>query len=782
MTLPIACLTGASGGLGRHLLPRLLETHRVRALVRKETPEVRAWAARGCEVVVGDLGDEAALGRLTREADVVIHAAARILGMDRAAFVATNVEGTRRLAEESVRQGCRRFVHVSTIAVYAGAAPGDGEDYHEALALDSGRVTDPYGHSKLLGERAVLDATRGTATGAVVLRPTCIHGAGMESWTGLPLRSIARGRALLAGVDGGAGMLDVVHVDDVVAGVLAAVGAAGVEGEVFNLGHEQMRFAEFYEALGELAGRAPRYGSSRVLQRMRKVAAWVSRWDRRMAPGLRDGIDLLLHLSANARAYPSDKARQRLGYAPRVSLAQGMLRTELNLREQRDPAVRPRRLWNADRHYCVRPQACARPATVECLAAVLREAARRGLRVKALGSLHSFVPIPDTDGIAVSLRGLDRWIQVDGTRVTVEAGMTVAAFNAGLARRGLALPVHGSHTAQTLGGAVATGTHGGSLHQGTLADAVEALEMVTVTGESVTLKRGDPGFGGAVVSLGLLGIVHRLTFQCVPHFHLEGRVEVRPLREVLEGFDAIQRGNEFVDLLYHPRAGMVEMLLANRVPSGLPMPASIARRTVGPLGRKLVSFHLRLLLRGLAVTPIEGVHRTLARKMVGVQHRPRRGPCEEVLAFTDLEMGEPFPIDDLEFALPYERAVEVLEWLSGRFASGRRPPTFFPIHVRCSRGGEQWLGPNRGRDTFWLEFWSHPPDPGLYRDLHAWLSPFEYRPHWGKISVLDPGALSTRYPEWDAFSTLRRRFDPEGRLLNARTREWFGNGVAPGSG
>ena len=133
------------------------------------------------------------------------------------------------------------------------------------------------------------------------------------------------------------------------------------------------------------------------------------------------------------------------------------------------------------------PVAVAHPATSEEVAELVVAAARRGLRVKAVGSGHSFTAIAITDGVLLQLDRLTGFVAVDAAthRVTVRAGTPLHVLNAGLAARGLAMVNLGDIDRQTISGALATGTHGtGARFQG-LAAAVVGTRIVLADGTIV---------------------------------------------------------------------------------------------------------------------------------------------------------------------------------------------------------------------------------------------------------------------------------------------------------
>jgi len=143
-------LTGGTGFLGHHLVPRLRRAgYRVRLLAR---PASRVdWLPRqGVEIFPGDVTDPAGLEIALHGCSAVIHAAGlfRFWGAEEA-FERVNHHGTRLVAQAAVRAGVERFVHISTIAV-VGRPPSGPFDENVAC-----RPQDAYQRSKLAGERAV---------------------------------------------------------------------------------------------------------------------------------------------------------------------------------------------------------------------------------------------------------------------------------------------------------------------------------------------------------------------------------------------------------------------------------------------------------------------------------------------------------------------------------------------------------------------------------------------------------------------------------------------------
>jgi 2-alkyl-3-oxoalkanoate reductase len=225
-------VTGASGLFGRALLDRLLASgESVRVLIRRRSQELESLP--GVQVVYGDLGDPEAVGRAVAGVQLVYHLGAAMRGRGWADFEAGTVTGTSNVVEACLKHGIGRLVHVSSVTVldYAGQSP--------RAVVDETAPVEPfpekrgaYTQAKLLAERIVVEASRRRGLQAVVVRPGQIVGPGYESVS--PYGAIAFGGRWIA-VGSGRLKLPLVHVDDVIEGLLAAACRPGACGSILHL-------------------------------------------------------------------------------------------------------------------------------------------------------------------------------------------------------------------------------------------------------------------------------------------------------------------------------------------------------------------------------------------------------------------------------------------------------------------------------------------------------------------------------------------------------------------
>jgi L-gulonolactone oxidase len=764
-------VTGGSGGIGRALLKQLIDRYQVTALFRAETAVSAEWRRRGCAVVIGDLNDQQALTELVRGARYVFHCAA-VVGGSLEQSQQVNVGGTRRLALAAAANGCQRFIHVSSIAVY----PSDigNADISEDIPLHEDDEMAVYSLTKLRAEQAVIDIASQHGLEYTILRPTCVYGPHVKSYTLVPIALIGKGMPVVLG-DGKA-FLDAVYVDDVVQALLLAARSPRANGEVFNIGHDHVTLNDFYRHYSRMLNRPLRHLPVGPVSAAARVLGVIPGAQKASVASLRKGARFLIRSSQNIRRICSAKAATLLGYAPQFPLPIGMLKTELWLKRRGViPAARPSLDGYGPLQF--QPMAVVHPDNEAQLVQVVRMATTANVQVKAIGSLHSQCPIPETDGICVVLDRYNQLITVDGSLVTVQSGMKIRDLNAALAPLQLALAIMGSIVEQTISGAISTATHGGSIHHGSLSDYVEAIRIVRADGSIIDLGRSHEMFAAAVVSLGLLGIVSTVTLRCVPAFRLESRNRVRKAREVIDDFDRIQRSSRYLDMLYFPMTDDIEMLSIERSEDGgshdpqpeMPSPPQ-ASGALATIGQRLAIAGVKRVADMIYRRRWQSLQRFVTSRSVGSSYRPGVGRSDLVLAFTDVAGARRSPavLQDMEIAVPYEQAQAALNAVREHFRTTQRYP-LLPIHIRCSARSELWLSPAYHRDVCWMEFWQFPHSDTAFKQIHELLAPFHYRFHWGKETGAGREYIRQQYERWDDFVRLRAEWDPDGRFANSYT-------------
>src|SRR4051794_21020644 len=202
------------------------------------------------------------------------------------------------------------------------------------------------------------------------------------------------------------------------------------------------------------------------------------------------------------------------------------------------------------------PQHVHQPRSTAEIAETISGIAAAGRTVRPWGSGHSFTAIAVADSDALDLRGWTGIERVDVAtgHVTVRSGTTIRQLNAELDALGLAMTNLGDIDAQTIAGAISTGTHGTGARLGGIATQIVALELVLADGSVVSCSADErPNlFNAARVGLGALGVISSVTLRCEPAFCLVADERPEPLEAVVEQMDDLVNGHDHMEFYWFP--------------------------------------------------------------------------------------------------------------------------------------------------------------------------------------------------------------------------------------
>ena len=322
--MPTALVTGATGLVGMHLVPRLQrEGWRVRALVRDPA---RAGLLSRADVTLatGDVLDETSFVRAARGCDVLFHAAAVITPLGGwEAFRRPNVEGTRN-AIAAAAAADARLVHVSSVAVYgAHRFAADGRRTDESTV--PGRIPEEsyYARSKRESEDLVFEAQRAGRLWATAVRPSVLYGPFDRQFLPRLARLLRRGFAPV--IAGGHNTLAIVHAANVADGMVRAAGFDGANGKAYNLANDyDVTVREFFERASEGLDQHLRIVSIPMVVARAAFAVIKSVAPLVVGNRLKAMASSSLDFLARDNPFSSDLARRELGWDPPVRPESGV--------------------------------------------------------------------------------------------------------------------------------------------------------------------------------------------------------------------------------------------------------------------------------------------------------------------------------------------------------------------------------------------------------------------------------------------------------------------------
>jgi alditol oxidase len=367
--------------------------------------------------------------------------------------------------------------------------------------------------------------------------------------------------------------------------------------------------------------------------------------------------------------------------------------------------------------------------------------------LRPLGTRHSFSLVADSAGALLSTEHLNRIVEIGDDTVIVEAGIRYGELAAALGDHGVALPNFASLPHISVGGAVATATHGSGARNQSLAGAVSALELVDANGAIRPFRRGDADFDGAVVSLGALGLVTRVSLDVVPAFDLRQYVfEELPWSAVDSDLDAILAGGYSVSLFTiwdEAAIGQVWVKTKERLDGDSSYfgaaPATQPR------------------------SPVPGADSQSSTEQLGVPGPSYTRLPHFRLGFTPSSGAEL----QSEYVVPREHGADAVREL--RRLGGVVSPLLLISEIRTVAADTLWLSPFYEQDSIAFHFTWQPRSADVLAVLpriEAALAPFRPRPHWGKLFTVPAQALDAVYPMLPDFRRLMERFDGGGKFRN----------------
>ena len=387
--------------------------------------------------------------------------------------------------------------------------------------------------------------------------------------------------------------------------------------------------------------------------------------------------------------------------------------------------------------------AAAAPRDEEEVAALVKQAADRGLGVRVAGAGHSFTPVVQTDGVLLDLSALRGVLSTDTgrKRATALAATRIHDFYEPLWDVGLALRNQGDIDTQQIAGAVATGTHGSGTRYTSLSGVVRGVRLVTAAGEVRDIGEDEPDLlHAAQVSVGMLGVVTRLELDVTDSYRLREQVGLRAWDDVMEHWDELVADHRHFGFFW------------------LPTEESGALYNLKSHGERLTDqCYVKVYDEVGADVPdddTEGRRVDRCYRIFPMVYDPN--------------------FHELEYFVPLERGPDALRAMRELMLASL-PDSVYPLEVRTVGADDALLSPQYRTATTVISVSGKPGTDYLryLRSVDALLADFDARVHWGKLHFLTSERLHALYPRANEFIAVRRELDPEGVFLNPHLRPLF---------
>jgi L-gulonolactone oxidase len=352
--------------------------------------------------------------------------------------------------------------------------------------------------------------------------------------------------------------------------------------------------------------------------------------------------------------------------------------------------------------------------------------------------------------------------------VRVGAGTVLRDLNEELAGLGLALENMGDIDAQTVAGAISTGTHGTGAGFGNISARVEAVEMVLADGSVRELTAADDPelLRAARVGLGALGAISAVTLRSFPAFTLRREDSAHQLADVLERFDEYAERNDHFELFTFPYSDRALVLERNRTLEA-PKPKSRVVAVLNDVVLENWALEAMAAIGKAMPRTIPALARFAGLVATGTNNQDRSDRIfvnQRSVRFTEMEYA--VPRADGPTAVR-----RVVEWVRAN-----RYPVFFPIEVRVAAGDDASLSAAHERDTAYIAVHQYR---GMewrpyFEAVESIMNDYGGRPHWGKRHFQTAETMAPRYPKWAEFQQARDQLDPQRTFANPYTERVLG--------
>lgn len=416
-----------------------------------------------------------------------------------------------------------------------------------------------------------------------------------------------------------------------------------------------------------------------------------------------------------------------------------------------------------------RPRDIVAPTEEVGLAAAVRKTEGH---VRFPGNGHSFTPLNQTDGTLIDLKAFTGLKGFDPGREVASIAAATPMWELGslLHPLGYALKNMGDVDRQTLGGAVATGTHGTGLKFGSLSADVASFRLLTSGGEVLHCATDENPeiYAAGRLALGLFGVMTEIDMAVRPIYKLQRRYFTMPVAELVPRLDGLIATNRNFEFFWFPCSDFAVCKSLNETEAHAPTRHSA--RTLKARGeiRRPQEYvfaggcELLRLLPGFS----KGLNRFFTAFM----------PRKQKVRWSHEVYPSPRTVkfNEVEYAVPYEKGAEAVQEIAAAIRK-KKLATCFPIEFRTVAEDDIWLSPFYGRDSavIGIHRYAKLDTEPLFAACEEILKSYGGRPHWGKMHTLTRDDAAAMFPKFEDFCALRRKLDPKGKFLNDYLAQYF---------
>ncbi|HLS61727.1 MAG TPA: D-arabinono-1,4-lactone oxidase [Virgibacillus sp.] len=414
------------------------------------------------------------------------------------------------------------------------------------------------------------------------------------------------------------------------------------------------------------------------------------------------------------------------------------------------------------------PEATYYPKQADDIIQILQDCQVNQKTLRVVGAGHSFTPLVATSEILLSLEHLSGIETIDHANhiVTVWGGTTLKDLGELLHEQGYAMENLGDINAQSIAGAISTGTHGTGVTFGSLSTQVTQLTVMTASGDIIEVSESSniSYFHAMQLSLGMLGIIIKVHLRVIPSHQLVSESYRASVTDCLHNIQELKENNRHFEFFWFPHTETVQIKQLNRLTDQI-----VAERKANKFKEVVIENGVFWLLSELC--------RLQPKLSKHVSALAARGiPTGKEIGFSHSIYATPrlVKFNEMEYSVHAEDMAAVIKDIQYVLMK-RKLTVHFPIECRYVQQDDIWLSPSYQRESAYIavHMYKGMKFKEYFDAVEEVFQHYDGRPHWGKMHTMATKHLREAYPRLDDFLQVRKELDPTGLFLNDYVRNLF---------
>ena len=400
----------------------------------------------------------------------------------------------------------------------------------------------------------------------------------------------------------------------------------------------------------------------------------------------------------------------------------------------------------------------------------LQEVVAKKDKIRFFGTKQSSADIAAGIDTLIDITSYNKILSYNETErtVTVQSGVILGDLLEAIEAKGWCIPCLPDINTITIGGALATGTHGTSGHL--LCEYMTSCTLVLANGSLKTVPKSDTLMQAVSVSLGALGVISTVTFSCEPIYTLHVKEGPENDSEWLPKIKERLQKHDFLRILWLPHTDKGYVITGDKI-----APETKITENLGPKYLKHRRKASKILYKYSHVFPwITAIANRLLYKGFFSANKEYKGSLYQATVTKSrgatLELAE-WTIGLDRFPLVFdELKTEINKWSNKSFIH-------IPMDIRFIYKDNSWLSYAYQEDTVTMGCVSRNAATAdtyeAFKTIETIFLKYGGKPHWGKRFTAKDAALSKIYSKWEDFKQLRHRMDPTNKFLNPYLSKLF---------